>query len=182
MTATLAALTLAATAVWSTILVGVHLRAREYDPLHDAVSDYGAGARRGWYRAQTAAAAAAAGFLLVALAAGTDAPWWLLLLLAAFAGARLLIPSFPTDRDRTRPTRTGRLHLLLAGVAFASIAIAAGNTPDDLAPGALQWLVVGTSVATGLALRARAPFFGLLERTFYAAMIAWFLVVAGALL
>jgi hypothetical protein len=182
MTTALAVLALAATAVWSAVLVGVHLRPTGYDPLRNAVSDYGVGAHREWYRAQTAASAVAALFLLGAFAAGTDAPWWELLLLAAFAAARLAIPWFPTDLDRTRPTPTGRVHVLLAGVAFASIAIAAGNTPDQLAPRTLQWAVVVTAIAVAWTLRLRYPLFGLVERLFYAATVTWFFWTAGALL
>lgn len=181
MTAAFAGVCLAATAAWALVLVAVHLQPTGYDPLRNAVSDYGVGSHRSWYRAQTALAAVAALALLVALASGSDAPWWLLALLAAFAVARLAIPSFPTDLDRTRPTRTGRVHLLLAAVAFATVAVAAGNTPDHLAPHALRWAVVATSVATWLAIRLRLRLFGLVERLFYTATIAWFLWVASTL-
>lgn len=178
MTTAFAAACLTATIAWALVLVGVHLRPTGYDPLRNAVSDYGVGEHRRWYRAQTALAALAAVFLLVALASGSDAPWWLLALLAAFAVARFAIPSFPTDLDRTHPTGTGRVHLLLAAVAFASIAVAAGNTPNHLAPHALRWAVVATSIATWLAIRLRLGLFGLVERLFYAAMITWFLWVS----
>lgn len=181
MTAAFAAACLAATVAWAVVLGAVHLRPTGYDPLRNAVSDYGVGAHRRWYRAQTALAALAATLLLVALASGSGAPWWLLALLAAFAAARLAIPSFPTDLDRAHPTRTGRVHLLLAAVAFASIAVAAGNTPDQLVPHALRWAVVATSIATWLAIRLRLGLFGLVERLFYAAMITWFLWVSSAL-
>jgi uncharacterized protein DUF998 len=116
------------------------------------------------------------------LGLGTHAPRWLLALFAAFAAARFLIPWFPTDLDRSRPTPAGRIHLLLAAIAFASIAVVAGYTPDDLAPGWLQWTVVGTAIATGVGARRPIPYFGLVERLLYAAMIAWFIVVSAALL
>ena len=111
-------------------------------------------------------------------------------LLVIFAAARLAIPSFPTDLDRGQPTRTGRIHVLLAGVAFASIAWAAAALPDTVdwpsVHGLLVtvgWIVVATAIACGLAMTRRLhatmePFFGLIERCFYAAMITWFGVVS----
>ena len=55
-------------------------------------------------------------------------------------------------------TWTGRIHMLLAGTAFASIAVAASHLdwtgkPDALGP--LGWVVTATAIATGTALVAR---------------------------
>lgn len=182
MTAAFAALALAATAAWALVLVDVHRRKTGYDPLRDAVSDYGVGAHRAWYRAQTACSALAAVCLLAALASGSSAPAWLLALLAVYAAARVAIPWYPTDLDRGRPTRTGLVHLLLAAVAFAAIAVAAGGAPHHLAPRHLRRAVVLTAVATGLGVRLRFPYFGLVERLFYLATIVWFAWTAAALL
>ena len=63
-----------------------------------------------------------------------------------------------TDREpegMSSLTRTGRIHMLLAGTAFASIAVAASHLdwtgkPDVLGP--LGWLVTATAIATGAAL------------------------------
>jgi hypothetical protein len=190
----LALLTLAATAAWIGILVAVHTRPTGYDPIRNAVSDYGVGRYRGYYRAQTAAAALAAVALAGALASGVDPrPTLPIALLLAFAAARLAIPSFPTDLDRARPTRTGRVHILLAGLAFGSIAWASATLPDRVPWSGIHgllvtlgWIVVATAIACGLAMSSAlhtltAPFFGLVERVFYVAMIAWFLIVAAKL-
>jgi hypothetical protein len=102
-------------------------------------------------------------------------------LLVVFAAARLAIPSFPTDLDRTQRTRQGLIHLLLAGVAFASIAWAAANLThrvDWNGCRAFGWSVVVTAVATWVAARARFPYFGVVERLFYAATLAWLAFVS----
>ena len=156
------------------------------------MSDYGVGEYRVWYRVQASALGIAGLLLALALWAGVHpVPVRPIGLLVAFGIARLLIPSFPTDLDRTKPTSTGRTHLQLAAAAFVSIAFAGptlhGAVKDDPAwaeiaqlLGWLGWALAAAAVATGLALRVPAlrERFGLVERLLYAAMIAWFLVVA----
>ena len=195
MVTVLAFLALLATAACLAALVWVHLLPTGYRPVRNAVSDYGVGEYRAFYRAQTAASAVAAVCLAAALAEGVDpAPRRVIALLGLFALARLAIPSFPTDLDRGQPTRTGRIHVLLAGLAFGAIAWAAAALPDRVDWGGLHgvlvvlgWIVVVTAVACGLAmtrlLHARMePFFGLVERCFYAAVLTWLVVVSVHLL
>jgi hypothetical protein len=195
MTTTFAAVAFTATLAWAAILTAVHLRPTGYDPVRNAVSDYGVGRFAGYYRAQTAAAAIAALALALALRQAVHpAPTLVVVLLVVFAVARLAIPRYPTDLDRAAPTGTGRVHILLAGAAFGSVAWAAAATPDRV-PWAdlhgplvtLGWIVVVTAVACGLAMSSRLhavtePFFGLVERTFYVAMLVWFAVVSLHLL
>jgi hypothetical membrane protein len=181
-----ALLTLASAA----FLVRVHLLPTGYSPVSNAVSDYGVGPYSRYYRWQTAAIAYAALVLAAAIARTTHPVEQLLVfLLLTFAAARLLIPSFPTDLDRSRPTGTGRLHLLLAAAAFASIAWCAAELPHRVdwphlhgLLVVLGWIVIATAVACGLAAtvlrRLAEPYFGLVERIFYAAMLVWFLVVS----
>jgi hypothetical protein len=179
---TLATLALAATLTSFGVLVAVHLRPTGYDPLRDAVSDYGVGPSLPYYRAQTAAMALAAIFVAAALAKTVDpAPKRAIVLLCMFAAARLAIPFFPTDLDRTRRTGTGVIHGLLAALAFGTVAWAAATLPDrvhwtGLAP--LGWIVVATAIAMAFSLRARVAYFGLVERLFYAATLAWLAFVA----
>jgi Protein of unknown function (DUF998) len=188
---TLALLALVATLACIASLTWVHLLPTGYRPVRNAVSDYGVGRYRAFYRAQTTANAIAAMFLAGALGSGVDpAPRRVIVLLLVFAAARLVIPWFPTDIDRAAPTSTGRVHVMLAGVAFASVAWAAAALPGRVDwPGihgllvALGWVVVATAIVCGVAMTrmfhaAMEPFFGLIERCFYAAMITWFLVVS----
>lgn len=182
MVTALALLAGVATLACLSALVWVHLRPTGYDPLRDAVSNYGVGPSSAFYRAQTAAMALAAIFTAAALAKAIDpAPTRAIVLLLVFAAARLAIPWFPTDLDRTQRTRTGLIHAGLAGVAFASIAWAAANLTQHVDwPGcrAFGWAVVVTAIATVLAIRTRFPYFGVVERLFYAATIAWLLFVS----
>jgi ABC-type multidrug transport system permease subunit len=51
----------------------------------------------------------------------------------------------------------------------------------------LGWVNAGSAIACGLCMssllhRATEPFFGLVERIFYASMLAWFAIVAIHLL
>ncbi len=169
----------------------MHLLPTGYRPMRNAVSDYGVGRYRAFYRAQTTASAIAGICLAGALHSGVDpAPRRVIVLLLVFAAARLVIPSFPTDIERRKPTRAGRIHNVLAGVAFASVAWSAAALPERVdwptlhgLLVALGWIVVATAIACGLATTRRLqavaePFFGLIERCFYAAMITWFLVVS----
>jgi hypothetical protein len=190
-----AIIALLATFVWVGVLAALHALPTGYAPVRNAVSDYGVGPFRGYYRAQTTSAAVAAVALACALTRALDpAPTLLVVLLLLFAAARLAIPSFPTDLDRRRPTPTGRLHIMLAGIAFASVAWTAAATPDRVPWQhlhgflvALGWLVVVSAVACGLAMSSAlhavtAPVFGLVERIFYCAVLVWFVVVSVRLL
>ena len=191
MVTVLACFALLATLACLGALVWLHLLPTGYRPIRNAVSDYGVGRYSIFYRAQTAAIAVAALCLAVALATAVDpSPRRVIVLLAIFAVARLAIPSFPTDLNRGQPTRTGRIHIVLAGIAFGSIAWAAAALPDRVDWPSIHgllvtigWIVVGTAIASGLAMTRRVhaatePFFGLIERCFYAAMITWFVVVS----
>jgi hypothetical protein len=131
------------------------------------------------HRAQTAAIAYAALLIAAGLARTVQpVPQVLVFLLMTFAAARLAGPSF-----------TGWIHTLLGGVAFGSIAWAAATLPDRVDWSGvhgllvvLGWIVVAGAVACALAvtlLRTRAaPFFGTIERAFYAVLLVWFFVVS----
>jgi hypothetical protein len=111
--------------------------------------------------------------------------------LYAYGIVRILVSGFMTDREpaslRTL-TRTGRIHMLLAGTAFASIAVAASHLdwtgkPSVLDP--LGYLVTVTAIVTGTALVVppiRRVALGAIERSHYAAAITWLLVVAASIL
>ncbi len=191
MTEALAILALAATLACVAALVYLHTLPTGYRPLTDAVSDYGVGPYKLWYRMQASALGSAGILLAGALWSGVDpAPIRPIGLLVVFGLARLAIPSYPTDLDLTKPTPTGRIHIRLAGVAFVTIALAAVTLHSAVRHdpawagiaqllGWLGWAVAVTTVATVVTVRVPAlrQRFGLVERLLYAAMIAWFLVV-----
>jgi hypothetical protein len=173
------------------LLSRAHVLPTGYRPASNAIGDYGVGAYRGHYRALTAALAYAALLIAAGIARTVQpVPQLLVYLLMTFAAARLAIPSFPADLDRGQPTPAGRIHLVLAGVAFGSIAWAAAILPDEVDwPGVhaflvvLGWIVVAGGVACALAVtpllhKRTEPFFGAIERAFYAAVLLWFFVVS----
>lgn len=190
--AVLAALAAAAFAVAAVALVWVDIRPTGHRPMVDAVSDYGAGTQRAFYRVTVVSLGVGALLLLAALAHGTDVPNGGLIWLSVYGVSRIAIAFFPTDLERKPVTPTGRVHLVLAAAAFTAIAFAAA----DLAPafsdepgwddaggliGALRWAVVVTAVATlvaRVALPLRRVAFGFVERLLYASSIAFLVVVA----
>jgi hypothetical protein len=105
----------------------LHFLPTGYDPIRNAVSDYGVGRYRIWHRIAVVSLAAA-GFATAIASTGTirPEPGSVIAFLTIFALARILIPLFPTDVEGQPHTRTGRVHWVLAITAFASLATAAG--------------------------------------------------------
>ena len=170
------------TAVAGALLLRLHALPTGLDPVRDAVSDYGTTGFHAYYRAMVVLLGLGAALLAVGLGRNTDADS--LIWLWLFAGSRMAIAGFMTDRDPPPFTTEGRIHWLLAAVAFTSIALAGSDIDWDGAPGALAPL--GTAVAVAaiatLGTRIIRPLrrvFGLVERLLYCAFLAW-LVVAGA--
>ncbi len=169
------------------ILIALHFLPTGLDPIRYAVSDYGWTAYHVGYRAMVVLQGVGAILIAVGLGQETDAQalGWLYV----YGVVRALISGFMTDREPEGMfslTRTGRIHVLLAGTAFASIAVAASHLdwsgkPDVLAP--LGWLVTATAIATATALVVkpiRRAALGLIERLFYAASIVWLIGVAAS--
>lgn len=179
---------LACVAASAVVLLALHVVPTGLDPVRYAVSDYGWTAYGAGYRVMVVLQGVGALLLAVALGQQTDAGslGWLY----AYGVARLLISRFMIDREPEglrSLTRTGRIHMLLAGTAFASIAVAASHVqwtgmPEALAP--LGRAVVITAVATGTAIVVRPigrVALGIIERTHYVAALAWLLVVAASI-
>jgi hypothetical protein len=170
------------------ILVVLHFLPTGLDPIRYAVSDYGWTAYGVGYRAMVVLQGVGGILIAVALGQQTDAGslGWLY----TYGVVRLLISRFMIDREAEGAaslTRTGRIHMLLAGTAFASIAVAASRVqwtgmPGFLGP--LGWLVLVTAIATGIALvvkPVRRVALGIIERAHYAAAIAWLIAVAASI-
>lgn len=176
-------------------LVWVHFLPTGQHPVRDAVSNYGAGRYRGWY--QTAAGSLGIAGLLLGAAIVLrvrPVPAAVTILLGVFGIARIAISLFPTDLDPAKPTGTGRIHILLAFVAFASLPAAArlfsGAVRGDSAWSAtfplLHLFARGAGIALLVMLVTSAfptlrRYFGLFERILYVAMIGWIAVAAAAM-
>lgn len=163
-------------------LVFLHARDRGNDPTRDAVSDYGAGPFHVIYRAQVVLMGVGAALIAMALADDTDIGNTVIWLWV-FAASRVAIAFFMTDLPGAPVTTEGRIHLLLAGVAFTAIGFGAPNIGQALAgepgwsnvPHVLGWVVAATAVGTLLSRRLLPRWFGLIERSLYVAYIAWLL-------
>ena len=169
------------------ILVTLHFLPTGLDPIRYAVSDYGWTAFHLGYR--TMVVLQGLGAILIAVGLGQETDVQSLGWLYVYGVVRVLVSGFMTDRepDSARTlTRTGRIHMLLAGTAFASIAVAASHldwTGKPAVLGPLGWIVTATAIATGAALVVtpiRRVALGLIERAHYAAAIVWLIAVAAS--
>jgi hypothetical protein len=188
-----AVLALIAVSAQLAILVALHVLPTKYDPVRDAISDYGVGAYRRYFWAQLAAGALACICVAVALTGlHPYVPALVVVLLLANAAARLLMPAFPTDQSGSRfQTVKGTIHMVLAVVAFGAVAAAATglgglfshdpgwrSAQSFLVP--LGWVVLAGAVACALGLVGPRlkPFFGLIERFFTLAVVVWIYLIS----
>ena len=186
-----------AAAIFAAVQVGalvvLHVLPTGYDPVRDAVSDYGVGPYRGWFWVQVVAGGLACLFLAIALAQlHPFTPTQVVVALIVTAAARLLIPFFATDQGGSRfQTAHGTIHMILAVIAFGGLVWAAMGLWTTLSHypawhGAkslltiVPWVMLGCVIAVVLAIRGPRlkPFFGLFERLFYLSSFVWFFVVA----
>lgn len=171
-------------------LVSVHFLDRGVNPVRDAVSDYGA-RDHAWFYRLTAIWLGFAGLLTAVMFADAifPKPTSAILTLLIFAATRWAITIFPTDLEDEEETSVGRSHIVLAVVAFASIAIAAvsfsldvGDDPFWDSSSGILWALAAllgiTAIGTGVARAAASQYFGLIERLLYVAMFAWISAVA----
>ncbi|HMD52304.1 MAG TPA: DUF998 domain-containing protein [Solirubrobacteraceae bacterium] len=193
MVETLSIVAAVATAAQTASLVVLHLLPTGYNPVRDAVSDYGVGRYRGWFWAQAISGGVAGLALAIALAETTPAvPTLVVVMLLVSAVARFLIPAFATDQGASRfQTRIGTIHMILAIVIFAALIIAASKLAGTLEHEAawqgvkgwlnvLPWVMTASAIGILLALRLPRlkPKVGLIERLFYLSSIVWFFIVS----
>lgn len=112
-----------------------------------------------------------------------------LALIGAWAGCSALLAFFPDNPAGTPVTQSGRIHLLLAGIAFAAVAAGSVLTSRRIG-GDTAWLSVRRSllvvsslaiVAGALAilsLRRQWADFGLYERAFLGLEILWIVLAS----
>jgi hypothetical protein len=192
-TETLSILAACFAAVQVAALVELHLLPTGYNPVRDAVSDYGVGRYRGWFWLQVLAGGLSCLFLAIALnQLHPFTPTSAVVGLIVAAVARFLIPFFATDQGGNRfATLHGTVHMILAVLAFGGLIWAATDLWGTLqhypswhgAQGVLTivpWIMLGSVIAVVLAIRGPRlhPFFGFFERLFYVSSFVWFFVVA----
>jgi hypothetical protein len=174
-------------------LIVLHVLPTGYDPISDAVSDYGVGPYRGWFWLHAVTGGLACVALAIALARlHPFTPTQVVVALIVTAVSRFLIPFFATDQGGSRfQTVPGTIHMILAVLAFGGLVWAAQGLWSTLKHypawhGAeafltiVPWVMLGSVIALVLALRGPRlkPFFGVFERLFYVSSIAWLLVVS----
>jgi len=105
-----------ATAVQGCALIMLHLLPTGYNPVRDAVSDYGVGRYRGWFWLQAVAGGVGCLALGIALAQlHPFTPTQVVVALIVTAGSRFLLPFFATDQQGSRfQTLHGIIHMILA--------------------------------------------------------------------
>jgi hypothetical protein len=171
---------LACTAGCVVCLVYLHLAPTGYSPVRNAVSEYGVGRYGLWYGLQ----ATLAGIAAICLAVALGHPSTVVTLLVVLGAARIAIGWFPTDAASEQPTRRGAVHLLFALVAFTAASWAAiALQPAEHGEPWLGWLTAAFAIGVMISLRTSLrAWFGLVERGYYAAMLAWLFLVSARLL
>jgi hypothetical protein len=166
-----AAASLVFTGLCAACLVYLHLAPTGLSAVRNAVSEYGIGAYGAWYHAQVRCMAVAALLLAVAL----RHPAKVVILLGVLAAARVAISLFPVVHP---------VHVLFAALAFVSASAAAiALKPAEHGLPALGWAALACAIGTSFALRSSLrPWLGLIERGFYASILAWTALVAIRLL
>lgn len=173
-------------------LVVLHTLPTGYNPIRDAVSDYGVGAYRFLFGVQVVSGALASLFLalsLIRLHPFTATQSVIALLITTIS--RLFIPFFPTDQGDSRiQTAQGVTHMALAILAFGGLVWASTGLWSTLAhypslQGAegivtilgriMLWCVVLVLLALKLPVLKR--FFGFFERLFLLTSYVWFFVI-----
>lgn len=186
---------LAAVAVSITTLVTLHVLPTGHRPVRDAVSDYGAGGYRLGYVTVVVFLGLAWTLLAADLRKALPHSGAVVTALLVAALARYAIPAFPADLPGQDRTATGRIHLLLAFLAFGGIAVAASNLPARTAHlaawhavqpvlSSLGITVIALAVTAAVAPRVTtlAQFAGVIERLLYLVFLTWTVVVAAELI
>ncbi len=169
-------------------LITLHLVPSKVQPIHDPVSLYGTTRYHALYRTQVIASGVCALCLVFALAAQSISwPVIDLVLLACYGLSRILIAGFMMDIPGSRSTRAGRMHILLAAITFASIAVAVGVLTRPVGAAA-RWsdlsvfltiadFVTIISAVLFILVRRAFPLLwqiaGLLERGIYLGALCW---------
>jgi hypothetical protein len=180
-------------AVQAGALIVLHVLPTGYNPVRDAVSDYGVGPYRSWFWLQVVAGGLACLFLAIALAKlHPFTPTQVVVALIVTAVARLPLPFFATDQGGNRfQTVHGTIHMILAVLAFGGLVWAATGLWSTLShyPAwrgeeslltIIPWVMLGCVIAVVLAISGPRlkPFFGLFERLFYLSSFVWFFAVS----
>jgi Protein of unknown function (DUF998) len=174
-----AGLALACAGGCAACLVYLDVASTGYSPVRNAVSEYRAGRYGPWYAIQATLAGVSAACLAIAL----RHPRQVVILLSILAIARIAIGWLRVDVRPGRPTRRGAIHALLGLVAFitaswAAIALQQSDHGEPL----LGWLLAALALLTIISLRTPLrPWFGLSERGYYAATLAWLMVTSARL-
>lgn len=177
-------------------LVMLHTRPTGVSPIRDAVSHYGITRYAPGYRVLTLAMAASgvgAAFGIFRLLSGRS-----LVIVAAllvFSAARAAISWYPMDEPGGLVTQVGARHVVLAGLAFVALFVAALRLGVLLSRGG-EWqswqgplgaadVVLGVGLVAMVVTR-RVPslsgWFGAVERVYYAGALLWLALVGFALL
>ena len=168
------------------LIILLHFFPNKYNPIKNTVSDYAVRSSNRQHVfiavAMTLAGAVTSLSLALAITSSVMASMYAILFLIIASIFRFLLIFFPTDITGQSTTKTGRIHLLFAMIAFTGIAFAAGNFHITAIDEIIGQAVVFTAV---LLLLGFLPYlkkiFGLLERIFLFSSIIWFIIVGSEL-
>ena len=169
-------------------LIALHVAPTGLSPFRDPVSQYGITRFKALY-ALAAIGAGVAGIGTILVLAALPGSIAAVVLLALFAAARILIPFFPMDAPGAPKSGVGRVHNLLAFVAFGSVTAAAfvaggllhdNGYPELATIGTVFAVIMAVGAVLLLLTRVSAPLrgaFGAAERLIYLGFLGWFIAI-----
>ena len=181
-------------ALAAVLVLLLHALPTGHDPVRHGVSAYAVGTYGRYYRSQVVATGIGSLLLVLAVAREPGPPGGRLVLLTIFGVSRIAIARYPTDLEGEALTWSGRIHIVLASIAFIALAIAAPLVSSWLVGGAVPGARVAgldtavTILGVAVPLAAAGTFaaglpslrlpFGIVERLFYVAALAWLLAAS----
>lgn len=174
-------------------LVWLHIKPTEYNPVRNAVSDYGVGYTRRLFNTYLQLNSFGAIALAIALIKIPSVPQRSIIFLFLLICARIGTSMFPTDLEGKTLTRTGFLHYIFAilSVGFVYSIIAQltpffQTRPDWQAVSSILNIIltITTPILVMVVVTMWKPlrkFFGLFERIFIATTAVSFLIVSAFL-
>jgi hypothetical protein len=180
-----ASVSCAAYFIEAVVLIWLHIKAPQYNPVNHAISDYGVGQTKSLFIFYLQLNNIGTFTFAVALIAGFGTPLIplrTLIFLFLLILCRIAIVFFPTDLEGSPLTRTGFLHYVFAVLVFALLYTTIAELTRIFGANILIVLsVIATYSLTAVVVTMWKPLrkaFGFFERIFIGATILWFLAAS----
>jgi hypothetical protein len=172
-------------AIVAVILVWLHIKAPQYNPINHAISDYGVGPTKSLFTLYLQLNNVGTLAFAVALIAGfgtPNIPLRTIVFLFLLILCRIAIAFLPTDLEGAPLTRIGFFHYVFAVLVFGLLYTTIAGLTRMFGTNILTiFSIITTYSLTAVVLTMWKPLrkiFGLFERIFIGATILWFLAAS----